>query len=859
MEGYRMLEPNEFVALDTETTGLNCDRDEIIEIGGVKFVDGNITDKFSQLISIDRELPEDVVRLTGITNKALKGKPKISEVSDELKAFIQDLPVVGHKVSFDLDFLGKKISIPNPSIDTLELANILFPFVRNHSLVTLAEYLGITVDVAHRAYEDAKNAGLVLLKTLEIIENIHPDILQTIADILGREHPLFSIFQAGVEASVKKGMSREQYPFPSPINVRIPEKKENITVKEDIRAYFDNELIQKRDVQIRMANAVKSAFDKERFLILEAGTGSGKSLGYLIPSIAVSYKQDKPMYISTYTKNLQNQIFYKDIPLSEKLTGIPVKTVIVKGQNNYLCLDKMKSVIREGNRNFSREEKDSIASIFFWSKITKTGDRTEITSYLEPGIWELFQVDETCKNKECPLYNQCYYKRIKKESETANIILVNHYLFFSGEVKSEIVVFDEGHELESAITNSISVRVRFSNIRFILTEIKWYLKKNKKSAREIEEILPDGYKIFKEYGEKFLKRNPYGRGFFAGLSIDNITGVIDKIDAIYMKLNKYEEIKKICEMLKEEIDNFRFILNQADEKFCYFAEVNKRKPASIEFIAAPIDISDYFIEKAENTFKSAIFTSATIKMGKSFDFFVKTLGLDKFQDKMDIVDLGDIFPFKKQVLAIIPANFPSPSQKGSAFIDAVTEFIAETILASGKGTLALFTSHQYIRDAYKNISNMAKKLGISCYAQNITGSKESIMRNFKDDAPAVLLGTGSFWQGIDVPGKALEILVITKIPFPNMSDPIIVSRIKHLRKKGIDPFYNYQVPLAVIKYRQGFGRLIRKFSDRGVFIILDTRILLKEYGKVFIESVPVPLHIVESPVKIVEMIKEWLP
>jgi len=854
-----MIEPDKFVALDVETTGLDESADEIIEIGAVRFAEGKPVDKFSQLLSADKEIPEEVVRLTGIRKSDLRGKPEISDITQIFKNFIQGLPIVGHNISFDIGFLNKDINIKNPLIDTFEISRILLPYAKSYSLVNIAEYLGINVEVAHRAYDDAMNSGLIFLKLLEIIENTHPDILQTISGILGTKHPLFSIFQEGIEASFKKGTTRKNYSFPSPINVRIPERKDDIAIGKEIKAYFENELLQKREVQIKMAEAVKTAFEKERFLTVEAGTGAGKSLGYLIPSIAVSYKENMPIYISTYTKNLQNQIFYKDIPLAEKITGISVKTVILKGKNNYLCPEKMKVVLKERNKNFTKEERDAIAAIFFWSSITRTGDITEANFFLEPGIWELFKVDETCKNKECPIYNRCYYNKVKKEAETANVILVNHHLFFSGEIKGEIAVFDEAHELENAITNSISIKAGFSSIRFLLTEIKWYLKRNKKKTKDIDDVLLYSDRIFKLYGEQFLEKNPYGRGFFNGLSPHNIVDILNNVEEIYKNIKKTEELKKICEILETKVNEFKFVLNQEDKKFCYFAEVYKRKPEAIKFIAAPIDVSDYFVEKAENIFKSAVFTSATIKMGNSFDFFLKTLGLTKFEEKVDILDLGDIFPFKKQVLGIIPSDFPSPSSKGNVFINAVSEFINEVILPLGKGTLILFTSHQYLHDAYDEVSDTAKKMGIPCYAQNITGSKDAIIRSFKDELPALLLGTGSFWQGIDVPGKALEVLVITKIPFPNMSDPIIVSRIKHLREKGIDPFYNYQVPLAAVKYRQGFGRLIRKFSDRGIFIILDTRILLKEYGKIFIESIPVPLHIVKSQSQIIDMIQEWLP
>ena len=845
-----------FVAIDVETTGLDKEKNEIIEIGAAKFINGELVDKFSQLVSIEGEIPEDVIRITGITNKDLRGKPKIEEVQEDFNNFIQNFLLVGHNISFDIGFLEKCIEIKNPVVDTLELSHILLPFVKNHSLTTIADYLGINVQVAHRAYEDAMNSGKILLKLLEIIENMHPDILFTISEILDINHPLYSIFHNAIDVSVKKGMSRKSYPFPFPVNVRIPEIEKKVIINKKINTYFENELIQKREVQVKMAEAVRENFANGRFLIIEAGTGAGKSLGYLIPSIIESYENEKPVYISTYTKNLQDQIFNKDIPLSEKITEIPVKTVILKGKNNYLCLKKLKSVLKEGNKIFTRREKVSISTVYFWSNLTKTGDITEITSYLEPGIWELFQVDETCSDRECPLYNQCYYKRIKKEEETANIVLVNHHLFFSGDSKGEIVVFDEAHELDNAITNSISIKSGLSNIRFILTEIKWQLKRDKKNTKEIDAIISDIYRISLEYGEEFLKENPYGRGFFNHIPTNNIVEILDRIEKLTKKLDRYEVLKKMCEMLEESINNFRFILKQEDETFCYFAEVPRNKPEAIRFVAAPIDISSYFQEKAESVFHSLVFTSATIKMGNSFDFFLKTLGLNKFPERTHTVDLGDIFPFEKQVMAIIPSHFPFPSEK--RFIKEVVKFIGKNILKLGKGTLVLFTSYQYLNDSYEDISNMAKNLGISCYAQNISGSKDSILKSFKDEFSSILLGTGSFWQGIDVPGKALEILIIPKIPFPNMSDPIIVSRIKYLRKKGVDPFYNYQVPLAVMKYRQGFGRLIRTFSDRGVFIILDTRILVKEYGKIFIDSIPVPLHIVDSYEKIVEMIQDWL-
>jgi predicted DnaQ family exonuclease/DinG family helicase len=839
-----------FVALDLETTGLDPKLETIIEVGLILFEKGKVKENFSATVNPRKTVSDNVLMLTGIKQEELYSSPTLEKIIPDIKDFMADRPLVGHNIAFDISFLERSFPVRNVTYDTFTLSRIYLPFASGHGLSNIVEYLKIPYENAHRASQDAEMAGRIFLRISDLMTNLEPELLKKQLDIMDGKYSESELMKRALEISLRKGLNREPYPFEIPVNFR--ENRGNSTCKNhsSIKEYFDNKILEERHSQLMMAELVQSVLTNGDFLLVESSAGTGKSLAYLVPSILMSRDEKNPIYISSYTKNLQQQLFNQDIPFSEEITGCGVNTVMQKGRSNYLCLKKTK----EMPKNL---EPISLCSLILWSFLTRTGDLSEISYVFREINKGLISMDESCKKESCPHYKDCFFYNMKKRTKDADLILVNHALFFTGNLNVSKVIFDEAHELEKAATSGFSMSVGFGEIQAVLNNISKDLKKNTKVFKEIKGTVDKAKETFEKIADKALSTSDYQEGFYKDQDISVLSSLQEALKGVASLLSSVElddEAEK--EKLKEIIMKMKVIIEQEEEdRVFYYKVLHRQRLSSIELIAAPLDVAPYLEEFLYPNLDSFVMTSATLTVGESFDFIKNILGLNSFGDRLKEVSLPETYKLKEQALTIIPSYISDPGEAG--FIDQVSQFIRDVIIPQERGTLVLFMSYKHMKGVYQQVYGDFEALGRELLIQGFGKSRKKLLTLFKENPASVLFGTGSFWQGIDVPGKSLEIVVIEKLPFPNPSEPLVGAKSAYFEKKGLGGFSYYILPLSVLRFKQGFGRLIRSTRDMGVVFILDSRVLNKSYGSAFLESLPTEISVVRTSLDAQNALKSW--
>jgi len=838
-----------FVAVDLETTGLDPQKETIIEVGLIHFNEGKIEERFCKTVNPGKTVSDHVLILTGIKQKELISSPTLEKIVPEIKEFIGSKPLVGHNVGFDISFLKKSFTFNNINYDTFNLSRIYLPFISSHSLSSIVEYFKVPYDDAHRAGADAEMAGKIFLEMFDLMTNLDPRILKKQLDIMGDKYYEGELIKKALDISLRKGLNRKPYPFEIPVNFRKNRRKNNCKKKSLMKEYFANELLEDRPSQLKMAELVESTLSKGDFLLVESSAGTGKSLAYLVPSILDSKNDKDPIYISSYTKNLQQQLFYHDIPFAEEITDCGVNTVLQKGRSNYLCLRKIKELPRD-------LDPLSLCALTLWSSISLTGDLSEISYVFREINKGLISMDETCKKEMCPYYDDCFYYNMKKKLKDADLILVNHALFFTGKINVSKVIFDEAHELERAATSGFSTSISFGEIQSVLNNISRNLKQLK-IKKEIKNTIDTAKDTFEKIADKVLLLNNYKEGLYKDQEISALRSLYETLEKVNSLLSSVHiEDKKEKETLKEILLKLNIVLEQEeDDRVFYYSIPYRQRLSSIELIAAPLDIAPYLEEFLYPNLDSFVMTSATLTVGESFDFIKNILGLNSLGERLKEVSLPETYKFREQALTIIPAFMSAPDDRD--FINQVSQFIKDVIFPTEKGTLVLFMSYKHMKEVYKQVYEDFDAQGREILIQGFGKSRKKLLNRFKDNPSSVLFGTSSFWQGIDVPGKSLEIVTIEKLPFPNPAEPLIGAKSDYFEKKGLGGFAYYILPLSVLKLKQGFGRLIRSTRDTGVVFLLDTRVLNKSYGSIFLESLPTEISVVRTSLEAQNALVAW--
>jgi ATP-dependent DNA helicase DinG len=598
-----------------------------------------------------------------------------------------------------------------------------------------------------------------------------------------------------------------------------------------------------RPSQLAMAQIAAEAFEKHQHAVIEAGTGTGKTLAYLIPAI----RSGRRVVVSTATKSLQEQLFQKDVPFLQKHFAPNLKAALMKGRANFLCRQKVHQM--EGQSVLKGiDEIDWFSQIRDWEKLTETGDRSELTFLPDDAeLWNRIDArSDLCTGQKCAEFQRCFVTAMHQRAHEADLIIVNHHLFFAdlairqddfGSILPEYsaVVFDEAHEIEDVASDYFGRQLSSYRFEELARDAESMLRILRIEAAPLRRHLARMRERARSFFERFPEREgryPFGpaeRNAFLDQNreaYDDLASAVKRTEAELSAISpKPEEIIALARRAAETRRELAFLMESEEKSYVYWYE---RRGRGVFLAATPIDVSQILREKLFDQFDTVILTSATLAVEGRFDYLKQRLGVLPAHEAV----LPQEFDYATQALLYMPRSLPDV--RNAAFAGSAADEIVHLLEISQGRAFCLFTSYSQMRDIYERVSG---RVGFPLLLQG-TAPRSILLDRFRSTPNAVLFATSSFWQGVDVPGSQLSCVIIDRLPFAVPSDPIVAARVRALTDDGRNAFAEYQVPEAVLALKQGFGRLIRSKTDRGILAILDNRIQRMQYGKIFLESLP---------------------
>jgi predicted DnaQ family exonuclease/DinG family helicase len=906
----------EYVALDFETTGLDPRNDRVIEVGGVAFTNsGEVVNTFEQLADPQRSVPAAVLRLTGIDRRDLIGAASWEQVLREVALFSSGRQPIAHGGRLEFSFLQAAGLWPPDMemLDTLDLARILLPDSHSHSLPRLAGELGLTQPRPHRALDDAHATRQLLLALKRRAEELSGDLKQRMLELVEvYEWPVARFLAGPLAAPSRFEASRPVQEVQTAPGRRLEAEGFSLAVEElAALAGPDGPLArtlpgyEHREGQLEMLRAVAQAMSRGLRLVVEAGTGTGKSLAYLIPALAHSVGRGERVVLSTYTHTLQEQLMSKDIPGLKEWLPWEFRAALLKGRANYLSLRRWRRYLAEPCR--SQDELCFKLKILVWLEKTQVGDRSELRLHgQEEGFWARVASDPLdCVGVRCRP-DDCFVHRARARAEAAHLVVVNHALLLADGSSGggllpdfEHLVVDEAHHLEDAATQGLRLEVEGSSLVQLLDRLASRpgerragllpdllerprlgtsavsLATAEKSVPRVRGLIASCFETATDWArlqrdedrrDGSLRITPEVRerpGWkqVAELAADASTGLAGlstelfrSIDAsnVWFGGEEPDQHLRELEIIRGRLAEAELLLREAivepgPNRVYWFAFTGRA--GTLVLRSAPIEVGSLLQEQVLSPRRSVILTSASLAVAGKFDFFCRRSGVG---EGAMTLSLDSPFDYLRQALICLPTDLPDP---GDGEFEPLLAGVVAQIAARLQGrTLALFTSHQQLREVYERLKLRPDLDSVLILGQGIDGPRPQLLKTFQEVGRALLLGTTSFWEGIDLPGDQLSCVVVVRLPFPVPSEPVYAARAERLR----DPFAEYALPQAVLRLKQGFGRLIRHRSDRGAVVILDGRILRREYGQAFLQALPQASRRMGPAQEVPDHIERWL-
>ena len=907
----------EYVSLDLETTGLDPSRDRVIEVGAVAFTPDATLATLERLVDPRRPLPEAVVRLTGISQADLQGAASAESALGELAEFVRGRQPVGHGARLDVDFLSA-FGVWDGDweiLDTLDIARILLPSATSHSLPLLASELGFSQPRPHRALDDADATRQLLLRlrveAAALEEGLKESILALVAPYGWAVARFFAeaLTAPNPETPASRPPSR-----PAAASRRAggepPEDPELMVAMLAPEGALAGVLpdYEHREPQLQMLLAVAQIQSRGGTLLVEAGTGTGKSLAYLLPSIARSVRHSERVVVSTNTHTLQEQLMNKDLPGLREWLPWEFKAVLLKGRSNYISLRRWRRYLAQPCQD--AEELRFKLKVLVWLHTTESGDRSELRLHgKEEVLWAQVASDPLdCVGVHCTA-EDCYVHRARAEAEAADLVVVNHALLLAdAEVGGGLLpefdhlVVDEAHHLEEAATQGLRQEIDGPGLEALLERL---------ASQPPGTAQPSGLLVDLR-GQPRLGASDSGfadaiaRALAAAPRVHELFGLAtERVSTRLAEVERREESLRLVPALRQEPDwqvltlaadnaatalaaletSLRMVAGAAREwlggeepdqgvreleiirgrlqaaailiheallapdpnRVYWFSLVARHE--SLLLRSAPINVGTLLRDRVYAERRSTVFTSATLAVGGGFEYFRSRVGLGP---NVEELILPSPFDFYHQALVCMPSDFPTPEHED--FDRRVTEVVAAVARRAGGRTLVLFTSHRQLRDVHEALKHRVDLDELLILGQGIDGQRRQLLKSFEEADRPLLLGTSSFWEGIDIPGERLSCVIVVRLPFAVPSEPVFAARAEQLR----DGFAQLALPQAALRLKQGFGRLIRRSTDRGAVVILDHRILGRDYGKAFLEILPPASRFIGRADEIAAHVGAWL-